>query len=177
MKRLLPAFAVAAILAGAALVPTSAEAKGIAIINTGEDVFEAGPVPELADATDPQVQRMRAGFKCSVFGVFWAYVHWWGCEPVLFFKDSSDSFTYDNSEVAKAMVTAHYKQSDMKIGFWAGNGRWIFLGALVLFVGGPILLGLASGRGGGTQSPGFDDSASGDDDEPRPGGSNNPFAS
>lgn len=115
------------LVAGALLLGAgSAEARrGIAIINTGNDIFEAGPLPAPFDK-EPQLAGAQAGFKCSIFGVFWIYLHWWDCQPVGFRGDTY----YDNPELVKA-VAATYKQGDMKPGFWKGMMRWVLLaGAL-----------------------------------------------
>ena len=128
-----------------ALGPSEAEAKGIMIINTGEDFFEAGPLPELAEHENPEFRKLQAGFKCEVFGVFWAYLHWWDCEPVLFYKQG-DTYNYLNDETAKALVTAKYSQKDMKMSFWAANGRWIFAGLILLLILIPILKRMGRGR-------------------------------
>ncbi len=140
-----------------AAAPSRAEAKGVMVINTGEDFFEAGPITEFRMSQDPAEVRLQAGYKCNVFGIFWAYMHWWGCEPVLYFKDADDTYHYRNDDDAKAIVNAHYKQSDMKLSFWAGNGRWIFLGSILLLVGGPLLL---RGRGGDAPSDASSDDES-----------------
>lgn len=123
------------LVAGALLLGAgSAEARrGIAIINTGNDIFEAGPLPAPLDK-EPQLAGVQAGFKCNIFGVFWIYLHWWDCQPVGFRGDTY----YDNPELVKA-VAAKYKQGDMKPGFWKGMMRWVLLagalgmGALALF--------------------------------------------
>ena len=125
----------AGLVAGALLLGAgSAEARrGIAIINTGNDIFEAGPLPAPLDK-EPQLAGVQAGFKCNIFGVFWIYLHWWDCQPVGFKGDTY----YDNPELVKA-VAATYKQGDMKPGFWKGMMRLVLLagalgmGALALF--------------------------------------------
>ena len=130
------------LLAAAAIAttPTAAEAKGAIVINTGEDFFEAGPIPELAEHENPEFRKLQAGFKCEVMGIFWAYLHWWDCEPVLFYKQG-DTYNYLNDEGAKALVLSKYSQKDMKMSFWAANGRWVFAGiVLFIFILIPILV-------------------------------------
>lgn len=114
------------LLAGLFVAPSIAQAKGVAIFNTGEDIFESGELPaELTQGKE--AAGWKAGYKCQVFGIFWAYVHWWDCEPVAFQGD-----TYDNSpEVAKA-VAAKYQPGDVQMGAWQKHGRWAFA-ALILF--------------------------------------------
>lgn len=115
------------------LAPAMAEAKGVAVFNTGEDIFEVGDLPEeLTQGKD--TAGWKAGYKCSIFGLLWAYMHWWECEPVAFQGD-----TYDNSpEVAKA-VSAKYTTADIQMGAWQKHGRWAFAGLIVLGVAGGII--------------------------------------
>ena len=123
------------ILAGALLAaivpPRSAEAK-IVIVNIGSEIFEAGPLPvELA--AHPQLNGWKAGYKCGIFGVFWAYFHSWSCEPVIYRDD-----TYDDSPEVVSAVSAAYSEDDRDMGLWGKHGRWIFAG---LFLGGLFVRG------------------------------------
>jgi hypothetical protein len=118
---------------GAALFLTTptAEAKGILIINTGEDVFETGPLPPELTEIFPEA---KAGYRCSVFGVFWAYIVTWGCTPVAFKGEGSSISYWDIPEVVK-VIGDKYSTSDIKMGFWAHHGRWLILGAILAFFG------------------------------------------
>lgn len=118
--------------------------RGFAIINTGEDIFESGPIPDAAYAgIDPsqlaaakqQMAGWQAGYKCSIFGAFWVYLHMWDCKPVAFQGDSFD----DSPEIAQA-VEAQY-HGDYSAGFWKGGMRFVLLAA-ALGVGGLFLFGL-----------------------------------
>jgi hypothetical protein len=133
MKNLLRNLTIAGALAAgfATLAPTQAEAKGVMVINTGEDFFETGPMPELATHENPEFRKLQAGYKCNVFGVFWAYFHTWDCEPVLFYKEG-DTYNYLNDAETKALVTAKYSEKDIKMGVWAKHGRWAFAGIILL---------------------------------------------
>lgn len=128
--RIFPFIFAATLLVGVAL-PRAAEAK-IILVNIGDEVFEAGPLPaELAN--QPQLRGWKAGYKCGVFGIFWAYFHAWGCEPVLY-KDSS----YDDSPQAVAAVEGLYTEADKDMSLWGKHGRWLFAG---LFLGGLFMRG------------------------------------
>lgn len=106
--------------------PREAEARrGIVIYHSGEDVFPAGPLPEPFNE-HPQLKGGQAGFKCSIFGLFWAYFHIWNCKPVAVKGDTY----YEDSDLSKA-IAAKYTESDMKVGLWTKHGRWIFLAALL----------------------------------------------
>jgi hypothetical protein len=114
-----------------ALAPTDAEARrrtpGFAIINTGEEIFETGPLP--ASVAADYDTSVRAGYKCSVFGVFWAYGHWWGCEPVAFTDEG-----YTDDPVLTSAIASAYDKGDMQIGFWGRYGRFLLvLGVLGYF--------------------------------------------
>ena len=127
-------------LVGVLASPGQAEARrGLAIINTGADVFEAGELPESL-ISDAEPAGWKAGYRCEVFGVFWAYLFTWDCKPVVFKQDAGGDFTYDNSAPVAAAVSAVYSESDMKMGWWKGGARWGFLGLIILF-GGLAVLG------------------------------------
>ncbi len=69
-----------------ALTPSAAEAKGLVIINTGDDVMEIGDVKaearaEVEAATAPGV---KVGVQYSRFGIFWIDFFRWGSKFVLF---------------------------------------------------------------------------------------------
>lgn len=46
-----------------------AEAKGVIIYNSGEEIFESGPLPSPYDKA-PKLAGAHAGYKCSIFGFF-----------------------------------------------------------------------------------------------------------
>lgn len=133
------------LFAGLCATANSAHARrGFALINTGEDIFESGPVPDAAfaglDASQlaeakQQMAGWQAGYKCSIFGVFWMYFHMWDCKPVAFQGDSFD----DSPEIAQA-VEAQY-HGDYSAGFWKGGMRFVLL-ALGAVVGGVFLMAL-----------------------------------
>lgn len=105
----------------------TAEAK-IVIVNTGDEIFEVGPLPPPWDA-NPELVGWNAGYKCGVFGVFWAYVVTWGCDPVAYRDD-----TYDDSPELVADVTSVYSEDDIQMGWWGKNGRWLLAGLIVVGV-------------------------------------------
>jgi hypothetical protein len=103
------------------------------IYNYGEDVFESGPIPAPFDATAPE-PGIKAGYKCNVFGFFWAYVTTWGCTPVAFKDDGADSFTiWEDPEVVAAIAKA-YPPDSIKMSFWKHHGRWVLLLVLVVLI-------------------------------------------
>ncbi|MEO7092627.1 MAG: hypothetical protein ABI175_05210 [Polyangiales bacterium] len=80
-------FLVAAMFVGfCALAPSAAEARGLVIINTGDDVMEIGDVKaearaEVEAATEPGV---KVGVRYSRFGIFWIDFFRWDTTFVLF---------------------------------------------------------------------------------------------
>jgi len=105
---------------------SAADAKGLFIFNWGEDMFEVGEFPaEMVTS-----EGVKAGYKCQVLGLFWAYFHWWDCQPVAFMGDS-----YDDSPELANYVRENFKESDVKLGAWQRHGRWLFAGILLLFIG------------------------------------------
>jgi hypothetical protein len=116
-----------AIVGGSLVVSSEAEAAKIIVINTGARTWPVGPVPATLQTNplfrDYARQGAQLAYRCSAFGVFWAYLHWWDCRPVL---------TLGNRDfVMPAAVAANvaklYPQSTMKMNFWAQHGRWILI--------------------------------------------------
>jgi len=117
---------IALIAAIALLVPTEAEAgRKIIFYQSGEDIFEAGPLPAPYDK-EPKLAGVKAGFKCKIFGLFWAYMHIWDCQPVAMRGD-----TYMNDAKLAGAIGGAYKEGDMQVGLWTKHGRWV-LGLIVV---------------------------------------------
>lgn len=130
----------AAVLGVCLALPREAHAgRGIIIYNSGHDVFPAGPLPDPY-AGHPQLSGAQAGFRCSIFGLFWAYFHIWDCQPVAVKGD-----TYFSDPALSKAIGARYAQSDMKVGLWPKHGRWLF-GFAVLALGVMFVLGRGKAR-------------------------------
>jgi len=125
---------VAAALVGFFYTP-DAEARGMIVINTGEDVFETGDLPEDFEDID-ELKNAKAGYKCQIFGVFWAYFHKWDCTPVAF--DASTDTFWDDSDLVDALEE-EYSESDIKMPFWKGYGRFVLGAGLLGLVGFGVL--------------------------------------
>ncbi len=69
-----------------ALAPSHAEAKGLVIINTGDDVMEIGDVKaeSRADAEAATEPGVKVGVRYSRFGIFWIDFFRWDTTFVLF---------------------------------------------------------------------------------------------
>lgn len=111
------------------LLPGRAEAKGIPIVyNTGQEVFETGPLPAPFDSVE-ELRGYQAGYLCDITGILWSYFSVRNCKPVAF-KDTSYS---DDPELVKA-ISAKYSEADMKRGFW-GHFGWMLMAAVVVLGG------------------------------------------
>ena len=54
----------------------------------------------------------QLGYTCQVFGLFWAYFHWWDCKPVFFKETGANEFTYLPADEATAKAEAAVEISD-----------------------------------------------------------------
>lgn len=131
MKTALSALFVIASFVAVTAAPSAAHAgRGIVVYQSGSDIFESGPLPAPFDKS-PQLAGAKAGYRCSVLGLFWAYMHTWNCQAV---GVRGDQYFTDASLVAA--IDGKYK-GDMNIGVWAKHGRIVFglllLGAVVMF--------------------------------------------
>jgi hypothetical protein len=96
--------------------------------NTGEDIFEAGPLPAPFDQ-NPEYAGLKAGYKCDVFGLFWAYFWISNCEPVAFQGDK-----YLAEPDVAAAVAAKYPQDQMQLSPWQKFGKFAVGGGLLLLI-------------------------------------------
>lgn len=104
------------------LIPERAHAARVpVVINRGQEIFTAGPLPEPVSKI-PQLAGYEAAFKCDVMGIFWTYFSISNCHPVAF---NGNDFV-DEASVSAA-VSKTYKESDMKVGVWGRFGWMIFL--------------------------------------------------
>ena len=137
-------------------IPQQAEAKGmIFFYQTGEDLFPSGPIPAPFDKV-PSLQNMKAGYKCRIFGLFWAYVARWDCMPVAFISAASRKFMRPNAALAKA-IEQKYK-GKYGGGFWKLHGRWILalilIGSIVMGAFRKKMMGGGGGKRGGKRGRG-----------------------
>jgi hypothetical protein len=119
-----------AILAGVliASLPNEAEARSRVIFyHYGEGFFESGPLPAPFDK-DKKFKGATAGYRCMVFGLFWAYFHTWKCSPGAY-RGSQ----YFNDPKLVAAIDAEYK-GEMEMGLWQKHGRWAFALLLVVVI-------------------------------------------
>lgn len=110
------------------------------VYNTGDDIFVAGDgsLPAPYDKA-PKLAGAQAGYKCEIFGFFYAYFTISDCKPVAF---KGNSF-FDSPALAAAIQKAH-PESTMKVGIWKKHGR-IPLGLVALALVGLAIWGQISG--------------------------------
>jgi hypothetical protein len=127
---------------GLLAAPRAAEAKkSVSLYQYGDMVFEAGDLPKPYN-DNPVLSGLKAGYKCKVFGLFWAYIHKWSCEPVAFrgltyldkTKATNDAERKLIVEINQA-VGKKYKLSDVKMGAWAKHGRILVILGILGLVG------------------------------------------
>jgi len=123
----------AALCLGFAASPAHAK-RGIAVINTGNELFEVAPFPADVIAAIPQTKNLKVGYKCSHFGIFWADVWTWDCELVG--VEGENSYTSLPDELRTTLgADPQYGYSHAKRGLWNHYGFWGALAALVLVLG------------------------------------------
>jgi hypothetical protein len=145
------------------LLGLSAPAKAQFVYHSGEDAFD------VADMSDDIVEAMavqlavpeeekanfkgifapqKVGYRCQIFGLFWAYFAWWDCQPIMFKWANAETFEYlslepekvtnaDDKVLVEAILAAFekkaggkkfveaYPMSDARMGFWTRHGRWV----------------------------------------------------
>lgn len=129
----------------------------------GEQIFDVGPLPELGKAAKKTKTKKkskkkskkkakkrrtharwldgyRAGYRCQVLLIFWAYIHRWGCEPTVYQGKTylrsamSDERRGSQIRALEKAIGEKYKISDHKLGWWGRNGRWVVGGILLLLI-------------------------------------------
>lgn len=115
-----------ALVLGVTLVSGVAEAKGLFILNTGDEMFEVADEPALAAAGE----HWKLGYKCKHFGVLWADVWTWDCHMAA--VNVPDNSYADLPGELLDRLQSKYTLGDVHRGVWNHYGIWIILAALVL---------------------------------------------
>jgi hypothetical protein len=121
-------------------------------IATADPAVVAQAKSEVLTELKNVYQNTKLGYKCSVFGIFYAYLWWSSCEQVIFREKSATEFEYksikdrtseqDVEALAQAFekkangkaIGEAYPLSAAKLGFWKKNGRWILLTVVILLI-------------------------------------------
>lgn len=115
-----------------------AQAKGLLVFNTGDEMFKVGPFPkEIADQFE-DMNGMEVGYKCKHFGVLWADVRTWDCSLVGV-KDAEPDTFYELPADISATLSKNpaYQENKMQRNFWNHYGIFILVFAII----GLILIG------------------------------------
>lgn len=102
--------------------------RGIAIINTGEQIFHVGPFPEAVQAPD---QNLQVAVLCGQFGLFWAAVWTYDCRFVAFIP-SEQAYADIPPEILPE-VEKKYDFSDGQRDLWNKYGIVVLILLLALF--------------------------------------------
>lgn len=107
---------------------TPVYAKGMPIINTGDEMFEVAPFPEKFIADYPDLQGLKAGYKCSHFGLFWADVWTWDCSLVGMNSASDDGYYELPTEITSELSNdPNYAMSKADRSLWNNYGIVLIL--------------------------------------------------
>ncbi|MCY1527123.1 hypothetical protein D9M68_621790 [compost metagenome] len=129
MRKLLPA----ALLALSLAAPLSAQAKGLLVFNTGDELFHVASLPQELSKHYPDSTTL--GYKCKRFAIFWADAWTWDCK--LAAVDVEDDSYGDLPNDVRAELEKKYTMSDSTRGFWNHYG----IAAMLLGLIGIALLG------------------------------------
>lgn len=115
-----------AILALSLVAALPVQAKGLFVINTGDEMFEVGSFPADVIQTHPAAKDYKAGYKCSHFGILWADVWTWDCKLVAVTGENSYADLPDEL-VAKLVSDPQYAFGKAQRNFWNHYGFWLVL--------------------------------------------------
>lgn len=114
-------------------IPAHAKVR-LAVINTGDELFEVAAFPSAVIEQYPAAKDLMAGYKCSHFGIFWADVWTWDCTLVA--VSGTDSYSDLPADVTSQLsADPRYLFKKAKRGFWNHYAFWTFLmGALAIYL-------------------------------------------
>lgn len=112
----------------AACFPMSANAKGLLIFNTGDEIFSVDKLP--ANLAEEYPDGSELGYYCKRFGILWADVWTWECKLSVVSLEKESYADLPASDLAA--LENQYSMSDAKRGIWNKYGLLIIA---LLFVG------------------------------------------
>ena len=122
-----------AILALCLCAAVPVQAKGLFIINTGDEMFEVGSFPADVIQTYPGTKDYKAGYKCNHFGLMWADVWTWDCKLVAVTGENSFADLPDEV-VTKLASDPLYAMSKAQRNFWNKYAFWLLSIAGIAFL-------------------------------------------
>lgn len=112
-----------------------AYAKGVPIINTGDEIFEIGAFPTALNSAYPELEQLKAGYKCNHFGLFWADVWTWDCTLVAITSIDDNSYYELPPEILTILQNdPNYKMNKAQRSFWNNYGIVILILLLVAYL-------------------------------------------
>lgn len=112
-----------------------AQAKGLLVFNTGDEMFKVGAFPQQVLSQYEELKDLNAGYKCSHFGILWADVKTWDCTLVGMTETESDTFYELPSDVVTTLSTnPEYQENKMQRNFWNHYGIFIMILLVVGFI-------------------------------------------
>ena len=112
----------------------------------GTMLFETGPLPSPFDK-NKELIGFRAGYKCKVFALFFAYFRRWNCKAVAIkgrtnYLDKNKATKQSHRKLIEelnAAIAKKYKPGDMKLNFWEKHGRIVVVLILIGLIVAAIL--------------------------------------
>jgi hypothetical protein len=112
------------------LAPTPAQARGLVIYNTGEELYEVADFPQDMVAQYPGLKDYKISYTCQRFGLFWASLWTWDCK--LMAGNLSTNTVTDVPQELKATLDKDYPFNKAQRNYWEKYGFITMLGILVL---------------------------------------------
>ena len=121
----------------ASMVATEADARGIMIINTGEDVMKIADIdPQMLSELDID-GKPEIGVMYSRFGLFWLDIVRWNPQYVIFMDDGFDGFSYEEVPEEELALLAGVDKLEKPTRYYLPPGG-VLLGLLVV-IGVPLV--------------------------------------
>ena len=106
----------------------TAHAKGLMIINTGDELFTVADFPNTIVSEFPDLKALSVGYKCNRFGLFWADVWTWNCTMVG--VDDSGYADLPEKVVSQLAGDKNFAMGKAQRSFWNHYGMLVCLAAL-----------------------------------------------
>ena len=111
-----------------------AQAKGLLVFNTGDEMFQVGAFPKEVLSQYEELTNLNVGYKCSHFGILWADVKTWDCTMVGMTAAEPDTFyELPTDVVATLSKNPEYQENKMQRNFWNHYGIFIIVLLIVGF--------------------------------------------
>lgn len=113
------------------LAPAPAQARGLIIYNTGEELFEVADFPQETVSQYPGLKDYKVSYACQRFGLFWADVWTWDCK--LTAGNISTNTIADIPQELIPKLEKDYPFDKAQRNFWSKYGVITMIGMYTLF--------------------------------------------